>query len=253
MKKLQFLSLLLLLLQSTFAQTNLSEYSYIVVPEKYEFLYDNDQYQLNSMTKFLFDKYGFNAYFPNELPNVRRCDGLWAEVQGKPGFIWTSLQLVIRDCYGTVVYKGVEGKSKYKEYRKAYQDALRKAFEGISALDVKQRAVENGPSLEDASGPTPAAESKSPDSSIYMPEDKFSNYTNGENNFLLRKTPKGYTLYREVDTSDDGLELMGRIILEGGSIEYRTEGGAQSSVRFLEGGDFELTGSEGKILYRFKS
>lgn len=253
MKKLQLLPVLFLLLQSALAQTDLSQYSYIVVPEKYEFLYEDDQYQLNSMTKFLFNKYGFNAYFANELPNVRRCDGLWAEVQGKPGFIWTTLQVVIRDCYGTVVYKGIEGKSKYKEYRKAYQDALRKAFEGLSALGVKQRAVEDAPDLEEAEVPAQKDSSIAPDGMAYMPGEKFSNYTNGGNNYLLRKTEQGYSLYREVYTSDDGLVLMGRIILDNGGMEYRAENGETSAVRFLEGGDFELTGSDGKTLYRLKS
>ena len=263
MKKLFVIAVLMVVLQNTFAQSDLSEYSYIVIPEKYEFLFEEDQHQLNSMTKFLFNKYGFNAFFPNELPNVRRCDGLWANVEGKPGFIWTTLQLVIRDCYGTVVYRGIEGKSKYKEYRKAYQDALRNSFEGIAAMGVSQKAVEGTPDLKETSISGKEGNQASNKKAVstkaltfglaYIPKEKFSNYTYQGVNYLLRRTTNGYSFYQEVEEAEDGLVLLGRIIQDGDRLKYKAENGEKTEVRFIEGAHLELKTSSGITTYRYKA
>jgi len=263
MKKLFVIAVLMLVLQNTFAQSDLSEYSYIVIPEKYEFLFEEDQHQLNSMTKFLFNKYGFNAFFANELPNVRRCDGLWANVEGKPGFIWTTLQVVIRDCYGTVVYRGIEGKSKYKEYRKAYQDALRNAFEGIAAMGVRQKPVEGSPDLKKNSVSEEAGMEANANIAVpadasgyglaYIPQAKFSNYTHQGVNYLLRRTTNGYSFYQEVEEAEDGLVLLGRIKQEGDRLEYKAENSEKTEVRFIEGGNLELKTSYGVTTYRYKA
>ena len=71
MKK-QFLTILTLTLFSfiVFAQKNINNYKYIIVPTTYSFLGEEDKYQLNSLTKFLFNKYGFKAFFQDEeFPN----------------------------------------------------------------------------------------------------------------------------------------------------------------------------------------
>ena len=216
------------------------------------------------MTKFQFNKYGFNAYYPNELPNVRRCDGLWADVQGKPGFTWTTIKIQLKDCYGTVVYSGIEGKSKYKEYKKSYQDALRKAFEGIAALGVQQRPVDSSSKLEELDGQpdTPLLQEKVPEATAaavsvngneFMPDAKFTSYTNNGINFLLRKTPSGYAFYQEVESAEDGLVLLGRIKVDGEKLEYMAENGEETQIRFGEDDTLELSTPDGTTIYRKQS
>ena len=39
-----------------FGQQSINAYKYIIVPKNYDFLRLEDQYQLNSLTKFLFTK-----------------------------------------------------------------------------------------------------------------------------------------------------------------------------------------------------
>ena len=51
-------------------QTNLNDYSYVIVPDQFDFLKSKDQFQLNSMTKFYFEKSGFNAYLADSAPNA---------------------------------------------------------------------------------------------------------------------------------------------------------------------------------------
>lgn len=120
------------------SQKELNDYSFVVVPEKFDFVNEVDKYQLNSLTRFLFNKHGFNAFFGRELPDVRRCDGLWAEVEGKPGIVWTKVTVILNDCNGNEVYRSEVGKSKIKQYDKTYIAALRNAFLSIEELSIDQ-------------------------------------------------------------------------------------------------------------------
>ena len=245
------------------AQKSASDYSYVVVPELYEFLFEEDQHQLNSLTKYLFNKYGFNAYFPSELPNVKRCDGLQAEVLGKPGFIYTRITVVLRDCYGEEIFRSEEGKSKYKEYKKAYHDALRKAFLSIEELGVNQKEIkiyeDEVESLKDSPVKTeievtkvPATvvnDSKSNSSMVlHLPMAKFSNYVREGRSYLLRKTEAGYSLYLETEAAETGLALEGMILVDGDTLSYVSEAG-DAQVIFHENGDFTLQNSVMKVTY----
>ncbi|HBL80390.1 MAG: hypothetical protein CL524_08215 [Aequorivita sp.] len=77
MTRFLLLSLALIFSVGAAAQnTNLSDYSYVVVPEQFDFSKSKDQYQLNSMAKFYFEKSGFNAYLADSAPNANRCETL---------------------------------------------------------------------------------------------------------------------------------------------------------------------------------
>ena len=41
---------------SLWAQLSINDYKYVSVPDKFDFLKSNDQYQLNSLTKFFLKK-----------------------------------------------------------------------------------------------------------------------------------------------------------------------------------------------------
>lgn len=123
-------------------EERLSAFDYVVVPERFDFQYERDQYQFNSLLKFLFNKNGFHAYFPNELPDVSRCDGLYADIQHESGFVWTELSVRLLDCDGILFYQTKPGRSKLKDFAKIYQQALRMAFESIEILGVRQGELE---------------------------------------------------------------------------------------------------------------
>ena len=129
--------------QGAWAQEErLSAFDYVVVPERFDFQYERDQYQFNSLLKFLFNKNGFHAYFPDELPDVSRCDGLYADIQHESGFVWTELSVRLLDCDGILFYQTKSGRSKLKDFAKIYQQALRMAFESIEILGVRQGELE---------------------------------------------------------------------------------------------------------------
>ena len=128
------LVLLVLLLNSvSFAQSAINDYKYVSVPERYDFLKSDDQYQLNSLTAFLLKKNGFTVItkqdrFPDDLAQ-NNCLALQANVMNIKGLLMTKLQIVLTNCKDEVVFTSEIGKSKLKAYKKAYHEALRKAFE----------------------------------------------------------------------------------------------------------------------------
>jgi len=140
-KTLCILSVLFVVSFSSFSQNSINDYKYIIIPEKYEFLKENDQYQINSLTKFLFNKYGYTAYIQNEeLPEdllSNRCLALFADVNKDGGLFKTKLKIDLKDCNGTIVISSKMGETREKEYAKAYNLALRDAFETFQNMNYE--------------------------------------------------------------------------------------------------------------------
>mgnify|MGYP005634611283 FL=1 len=117
---------------SLWAQLSINDYKYVSVPDKFDFLKSNDQYQLNSLTKFLLKKNGFTVLnksdnYPMDLAQ-NNCLLLNANVVKIKGLLTTKLQLLLTNCKNTVVFSSEIGKSKLKDYQKAYHEALRDVF-----------------------------------------------------------------------------------------------------------------------------
>ena len=124
---------------AAFSQNTINGYKYVIVPERFEFSKEDNQYRLNTTTRTLLEKKGFVAFVANEpLPaNISgsRCNALKAEVVQRKAFFTTNLTLILKDCQGNVVFKGKEGKSREKEFQLAYDEALMDAFSSLNSLD----------------------------------------------------------------------------------------------------------------------
>lgn len=147
--KTSFFSILMICFFTTsvFSQTNLNAYKYIIVSKKYDFLKEADQYQVNSLSKFLFNKYGFEALmegetYPEDLIK-NRCSALKADALKEPGMFKTKLAIELKDCNDQVVYTSDLGESREKEFKKSYTEAIRNAFKSIEALNYKYEPREN--------------------------------------------------------------------------------------------------------------
>lgn len=142
MKNLVTLSLLFIIItNSVFSQQKINKYKYIIVPVNFEFLNKADQYKTSSLTKFLFNKNGFNAYLSNEqFPKdlaINRCLGLIATVKNSSNFFNTKNTIVLKDCYNNTVYVSKIGKSKFKNFKKAHHESIRNAFKSIATINYK--------------------------------------------------------------------------------------------------------------------
>ncbi len=131
----------LLISVSVFGQKNINNYKYVIVPRQMEAFDEADKYQTSGLTKFLFNKNGFTAFLnEDDLPKdlaLNKCLALRAELEDGSGMFSTKLTLVLKNCYNEVVFRAEEGKSKIKEYKRAYQEALRKSFSSIKRLNYK--------------------------------------------------------------------------------------------------------------------
>jgi hypothetical protein len=130
------LLLLLLISVSGYAQNTIDNYKYVLVPEKFSFLKQDNQYRLNTLTKWLLEEKGFTAYYDNaELPKEianNKCTALNVEVLQKKSMFSTNLTLLLKDCQGNIIFKGKEGKSREKEFDASYNEALRDAFTSLN-------------------------------------------------------------------------------------------------------------------------
>ncbi|WP_396597240.1 hypothetical protein [Dokdonia sp. R86516] len=138
--KLVLSLLLTVVISSSLISQSVNDYKYVIVPEKFDFLNEQDQYQMNSLTTFLFNKYGFEAYLEkaSNLPlDYKRngCNNLRADIVESSGMLRTKLRVKLLDCNDAVIFLSEEGTSKLKDYKKSYHEALRRAFVSIEELN----------------------------------------------------------------------------------------------------------------------
>lgn len=129
---------------SAFAQKTINNYKYILVPKQFEFSKADDEFQLNSLTNFLFNKYGYTSYFTDDiLPedlNSNRCLALMVGVSNKKsGIFKTKIEITLKDCYNNQIAISKVGESRLKKFDRAYNEALREAFETFKNFDYNYK------------------------------------------------------------------------------------------------------------------
>ena len=134
------LSLLFFITVAGFSQqADINNYKYIIVSNRFEFVKKVDQYQTSSLTKFLLAKKGFEVYLSNEkLPDdlaLNRCLALTANVVDESKLFTVKQKIVLKDCYGNLVYASDLGKSKEKDYKKSFHEAIRNAYKSMEELE----------------------------------------------------------------------------------------------------------------------
>ena len=116
----------------SFTQSNLDDYKYVTVPDRFDFLKTADQYQLNSLTEFLLTKNGFIVlgnldYYPSDLTE-NRCLMLDLNIKKIKSFLKTKLELQFKNCKNEIVFTSDVGVSNEKDFKKAFHEALRESF-----------------------------------------------------------------------------------------------------------------------------
>lgn len=165
--------LLLFLLAFSFIsfgqEKKVNNYKYIIVAEKFNAFKERDQYQTSSLTKFLLKKNGFTVIldseeYPLELQKDP-CLGLNASLEDNSTMLKTKVFIELKDCSNKVVFTSNEGVSKYKDYKKSFQEAIRNAHKSMG--NIKYLALKNEKKIDskkdnvaDISLETIAAETK---------------------------------------------------------------------------------------------
>lgn len=137
--KNRILILLLFVASYSFSQS-VNDYQAVIIPMKYDFQKSENQYRMQTMTKFNLEKAGFTGFYSNAVVPVQltdRCSLLYLDVVEEKAFLATKLTIVFKDCYGNVIFKSASGRSKEKEYELAYKEAFNEAFESVFGLEYK--------------------------------------------------------------------------------------------------------------------
>ncbi len=128
MKKIVFLSLLFFSML-TIAQEN---YKVIVMPKKFDFLKEENQYNLNTMCKLFFEKEGFIVYYESDnLPieiAKNRCNALYLALIVNNNMFKTKTKIEIKDCQNNVVAFSNEPETREKNLSLAYNEVTRAAL-----------------------------------------------------------------------------------------------------------------------------
>lgn len=118
----------------TTAQEQLNAYKYIIVPKNFDAFKKENQYQTSTLIKFLLVQNGLNAVYDDELPedlNHNRCMGLLVDLLDDSSMFSTRITATFADCKSVEVYRTQQGSSKEKEYKTAYNESLRMAFNSL--------------------------------------------------------------------------------------------------------------------------
>ena len=99
-----------------------------------------NQHRLNTLTKFMLEKEGFEVYIEGQQPEFLAndlCKALKADLLDESGMLTTRVVFVLRDCRGNAVVTTGEGKSKIKEFEPSFHEAFKNAFKDIEKLNYQ--------------------------------------------------------------------------------------------------------------------
>lgn len=236
---------------STYGQQQVNSYKYVIVPEKFDFLKKGNDYQLSELTKFLFDKYGFETYLQGEeLPEdltKNRCKALKADVANNSGMFVTKFVVLLKDCNDTTVFTSTEGRSRVKEYKQAYHQALRDAFKAVKLLNYNyQPSKDEVISVEQETKPKEEVlpmiqeiqtKLTEPKETVNIPSNRLS-YVFNEVEYLFDKKDFGYEI---IEVSSSGNKMIGTIVKSSRPNSFVVKAGDLSGNGYFDSfGNFTL-------------
>ncbi|MEM9000369.1 MAG: hypothetical protein AAGB24_08895 [Bacteroidota bacterium] len=122
------------------ANAQLNDYKYIVVPKKFGAFKNENQHQTSTLVKYLFVQKGYNVTYEGDYPEDLKedfCSALWVDLIDNSSLFRTKTILTLRDCELNKVFSTIEGSSKQKEFKVAYNEAIRQAFTSFDRISYK--------------------------------------------------------------------------------------------------------------------
>lgn len=253
MKKIIFATVFCLGFASSVKGQDWNQYQYVRVPEKFDFLKEENQYQLNALTAFLFEKFGFTSLYEEPTPEgVQPCEVLFANVHNESGLFRSRLFVTLEDCQKKVVFTSKTGVSREKDYKVSYQEALRDAFESVEDLQhtytgeviidpvVSAEEREEYEDLSEADSlpaevivdPVITSEERAEVEASEKAAGKMEfsgSYQNGAVSYDLEETAVGYDLFR-----NEKKERFARLIRSGRGDNFLYSSGAVSGNAYFD-------------------
>ncbi len=111
------------------------KYEYVIVPTKFDFFKNENEYNLNALTKSFFETEGFAVYYDkDELPKdlaENRCKAFYVDAVENNNMFKTRITIQIKDCQNKILLESFEGSSREKTYKIAYNEAFRFALTSL--------------------------------------------------------------------------------------------------------------------------
>lgn len=127
MKKLLLLTIMLIS-GTGIAQASLNDYNMAIIPAKFEFQKEDNQYRINSTIKAFLKQKGFQAYLSNDvLPEGfmdYNCNKVFVNAVEESSMFKTAIKIEFKDCRNNLLFATDFGETREKEYGKAYNEAL---------------------------------------------------------------------------------------------------------------------------------
>ena len=136
--KTLLLSVFLLFSYLGWSQGNLNDYKYIIVPKKFEGFKNENEHQTSTLIKYLFTQKGFTVVYDDDLPEdlkQNRCLGLKTILKDDSSMFTTKTVIVLEDCNSDMVFETREGKSRIKEYKESYGEAINLAMNSFNSAN----------------------------------------------------------------------------------------------------------------------
>ncbi len=217
-----------------------SDYSQIIVPEKFTDFKETNQYNLNRQLGAALT--GKRYQVVSDLSQVTQpCSALSAEINDRSTIFKTKIELNFKDCNNKII-SSVPATSALKDYEKGFQEALRSATSQIatsspdSKVPPKNEAVSSTAQTVTVPVETPAARNV-----LYtFNSEQYQKVADNSGNFSLIRTKDGLPFARFFTTSKKGVYL----------VKLNTE---QTTVAFDEGSRLivDSPASSGKQVIKF--
>ena len=122
---------LALCLLSTSLWSQFDPFKYVVVPIQFEAFKQANMHNTSTMVKYYLEQRGLPALYDVSKPSdlvQSPCIGAYTQFIDDSNMIATRVILRFVDCEGKIIFETVQGKSKEKEYKVSYKEAIEQAF-----------------------------------------------------------------------------------------------------------------------------
>lgn len=145
MKK--YLYILLFLNVCFLKAQKIGDFKYVIVPEQFEIHKHPNQYNLGTLSKYLFESIGFQVVYDNEnYPKdlaMNSCLALKPVLEVQSNMFQTKMIISLKDCFNNIVFKSEEGICrKEKDNKISNQSAFRDAAKSFSEMDLSNYKID---------------------------------------------------------------------------------------------------------------
>lgn len=125
---------------------SINDYDKFIVPVRFEFQSEDNQYRISTILKSNLAKLGINAIYSSEqstLNDVNSCSILTVNLIKTPNLLRTKLQLQFIDCDGKAVYETPVFDSKEKDRATAFRECLDLIFESMQGINYEYKYLKS--------------------------------------------------------------------------------------------------------------